>query len=535
MPKVANIIANRLYEAGCRHAFGIPGGEVLSQMEALEQAGIRFTLVKHENPGGFMAEGTHHATGAPGILMATLGPGVANAVNVIANAWQDQVPMIFLTGCLDAAEGVTYTHQIFDHSALLKPITKASLRVCEGAVAATIDKAIAIATDGQPGPVHVDIPISVANFEEPESNRPNRVQPAPMAPASGPQIEAARQALSTAKRPIIIAGIDVLHHGAAEEVAAFAKDFNIPLLTTYKGKGILPEDHPLALGAAGLSPKADDLLLPLVAQADMIILAGYDPIEMRSGWRDPWGSNVMVVEFSAIPNTHYMHQARHSFIGDVGAGIAALRSRVTPSETWPDGEAAAVRATVKSAFAGDGSWGPDLLVQTARKALPRNTIATVDTGAHRILFSQVWEAYEPRSVLQSTALCTMGVAMPMALGYKIANPERPVVAFSGDAGMEMVLGDLATLRDCGLAVIIIVFVDESLSLIEMKQRDRGKDNLGVDFGGTDWKGVTEAMGGVGIIAGDAQTLEREIKVALDRETYTLIACPIGRKAYDGKI
>nr|MCS5607917.1 thiamine pyrophosphate-binding protein [Alphaproteobacteria bacterium] len=156
----ADILARCLYRAGCRHAFGIPGGEVLAVMAALDRAGIQFELCKHENSGGFMAEGTHHVTGAPGILLATLGPGVANAANVMANALQDQVPLIFLTGCVDPVEAATYTHQIFDHKALLTPITKASLTLADGAVGVLTDKAVAIATAYPPGPVHIDIPIS---------------------------------------------------------------------------------------------------------------------------------------------------------------------------------------------------------------------------------------------------------------------------------------------------------------------------------------------------------------------------------------
>ena len=111
----ADIIARRLAEAGCRHAFGIPGGEVLTLIDALELAGIEFRLARHENAAGFMAEGTHHMTGAPGILVATVGPGAANALNVAANALQDRVPLIILTGRVDAAEAITYNHQVFDH------------------------------------------------------------------------------------------------------------------------------------------------------------------------------------------------------------------------------------------------------------------------------------------------------------------------------------------------------------------------------------------------------------------------------------
>ena len=133
MPTAATLIAERLAAAGCRFAFGIPGGEVLTLIDALAAAGIRFVLAKHENAAGFMAEGTWHQTGAPGVLVATVGPGIANAVNVIANAHQDRVPMIVLSGCVDAAEQQTYTHQVFDHQALLRPITNATLMAVDGA------------------------------------------------------------------------------------------------------------------------------------------------------------------------------------------------------------------------------------------------------------------------------------------------------------------------------------------------------------------------------------------------------------------
>ena len=157
MPTAAEVIAERLYEAGCRHAFGIPGGEVLFLMDALENVGIKFILVKHENSGGFMAEGTHHFTKAPGILLATVGPGVANAVNTVTNCLQDQVPLIFLTGCIDPNVTETFTHQVFDHGHLLKSVTKASFSIVDGAVDATIDKAVSIAMDDKPGPVHIDV------------------------------------------------------------------------------------------------------------------------------------------------------------------------------------------------------------------------------------------------------------------------------------------------------------------------------------------------------------------------------------------
>tara|TARA_R110002167_G_scaffold248206_2_gene454206 strand:+ start:74 stop:463 length:390 start_codon:yes stop_codon:yes gene_type:complete len=128
----------------------------------------------------------------------------------------------------------------------------------------------------------------------------------------------------------------------------------------------------------------------------------------------------------------------------------------------------------------------------------------------------------------------MGCAMPLAMGHKIANPDTPVIAFTGDAGMEMILGEMATLRDMKLPVVTIVFVDESLSLIELKQRANSQDNVGVDFGGTDFAAVAQAMGGNGVTATSREALMSAIEAGLNADTFTIIACPIGRKAYDGR-
>ena len=194
-----------------------------------------------------------------------------------------------------------------------------------------------------------------------------------------------------------------------------------------------------------------------------------------------------------------------------------------------------VRQDLRDAFAGDGQWGPAAVLQVAREVLPRGTVATVDTGAHRILLSQMWECYEPHTLLQSSGLCTMGCALPLATGYKVVRPDRPVVAFTGDAGLEMVLGELATLRDTGLPVIVIVFIDESLALIEMKQRGSGYPNTGVDFGATDFVGVGAAMAMHSVWVDDKQGLESALRKALTSPQSSLIACRVGPRSYDGKI
>ncbi|QFT98067.1 Acetolactate synthase [Roseovarius sp. THAF8] len=534
--RAADVLAQRLYQAGCRHAFGMPGGEVLTLVDALEKAGIRFTLVKHENAGGFIAEAVHHRDGAPAILVATVGPGAMNGVNVVANAEQDRVPMIVLSGCVDADEALTYTHQILDHRAVFRPITKATFELTAAGAGIIADKAVALATEPRCGPVHIDVPISVADTQVPaDAPRPVRVPASPAAP-SGADAARAREALATASRPIAVVGLDVLQDGSHTVLRAFLEQFGIPFVTTYKAKGVLPEDHPLCLGGAGLSPLADTHLLPLIAKADLVLCIGYDPIEMRTGWRNAFDpARQTVIDIAAVPNTHYMHQASLNFVGHTGETLEMLAQGTPVGTTWPDDEPAAARKALASAFPDTDEWGPAGVIAETRAVMPDDTLATADSGAHRILLSQMWRCTEPRGLIQSSALCTMGCAVPMAMGLKIAEPNRPVVSFSGDAGFLMVAGELATAAELRLTPIFLVFVDASLALIELKQRQRQLANKGVDFARHDFAAMGRAFGGAGHTVRTRAELRTALQAALHCDTFSVIAAEIEPGGYDGRI
>ncbi|MEY8827996.1 thiamine pyrophosphate-binding protein [Sedimentitalea sp. XS_ASV28] len=533
--RAADILARRLYDAGCRHAFGMPGGEVLTLVDALERAGIRFILAKHENAAGFMAEGVYHRDGAPGILVATLGPGAMNGVNVVANALQDRVPLIVLTGCVDEDEALSYTHQVLDHQAVFRPITKASFRLTAKGAGIVADDAVLTATAPRPGPVHVDVPIGVADTVVPDTMARQNRRPAPVVP-HGADLAQARDWLARAQRPLAIVGLDVLNDSSAPVLQAFIEHFRIPFITTYKAKGVIDEDHPLCLGAAGLSPLADTHLLPLVQQADLVLAIGYDPIEMRPGWRDAWDiSRQNVIDIAAEPNRHHMHRAGLDLVADTGATLEAMAQGTPIVDTWPGGEPRHVKEALKRAFPTDEEWGPAAVIDECRKVLPRDTLATADSGAHRILLSQMWTCHAPRDMVQSSGLCTMGCAVPLAIGLKLAAPDRPVVSFSGDAGLLMVAGELATAAEHGTAVIFVVFVDASLALIELKQRQRQMSNLGVDFPRHDFAAMGRAFGGNGMTVRTRAELHAALAQAQMADRFTVIGAEIDRNAYDGRL
>jgi len=395
------------------------------------------------------------------------------------------------------------------------------------------DKAVTIAMEGRPGPVHLDVPISVASAEATGTGilRTPRVAVAP----TGAARERAKAALGSAKKPMIIVGVDAMTEGAAEAVLLAADTLSAPVITTYKAKGLIPESHDLALGGAGLSPKADKILLPLVAEADVILAIGYDPIEMRAGWQNPWDpQRQMVIDITAEPNHHYMHHATLNIVGDCAASVEAiLADPVGPG--WTDGQIARTKAALADAFSQPTVWGPAQVIATCQDTLPDDTLATADSGAHRILLSQMWQCGFPRALTQSSGLCTMGCAVPLAMGAQIVEPDRTVVAFSGDAGFLMVAGELATAAELGLRTIFVVFVDASLALIELKQRQRQLKNRGVDFGRTDFAAVAQAFGGNGVSVASKEALEAALEAAQNADTFTLIAAEIDRGAYDGAL
>jgi acetolactate synthase-1/2/3 large subunit len=596
MTRIADTIAATLHAHGIRHAFGMPGGEVVTLIDGLEAAGIRFHLARHETAAAIMAAGASVTKATPGLLVATVGPGLANAVNGIADAAQEHVPLVVISGIVDRPTRARYTHQVIDHAALLRPLVKASFEVEPESAGPTVARALATALAEPMGPVHLDLSPAVAAMPDP-APRPF-APPAVLRPAIGPRdpaIAALADRLSQARRPLILAGLEAAQGGAGPALLRLAERLGAPVVTTYKAKGLVPEDHPLALGGAGLSPLADAVLLPLFERADLLLFVGYDPIEMRLGWLDPVSEPDRIVEITAAPADHAMHHAGTRLLAAPAAAIAALaeaidaddirtddnrgegdgasrylsrlagevgrpqddRVRAGPgldkepspgaadaaptspasgrgtveAPTWPDGGPAAARAALAERFAARADWGPHTIIEVLNRAVGDEDLVTVDAGAHRILLSQKWVARRPLSLLQSTGFCTMAAALPLAIGAKVATPSRRIVAVMGDGGLEMGIGELATLRDLGLPVTIVLFQDQSLALIALKQSSAGLAPHGVGLGLTDFAAVADGFGGHGRTVAGAPELAAELAAARTRDRFTLIACRFDADAY----
>jgi acetolactate synthase I/II/III large subunit len=380
--------------------------------------------------------------------------------------------------------------------------------------------------------VHIDVPVDVAESESTEVAM--QAEAGAIAGAIEPaDIDTAVQLLTSCKRPLAIAGVDAVLEDAGAAITAFCRAHHIPMVTTYKGKGLMPESDALCLGAAGLSPLADKTLMPLIAQADCLLLLGYDPIEMRVGWRNPWDDKKTVIEITPVVRDHGMHAVSVSLVGKLASTLNALTHVAT--DRWEGHAPTTARAILQKDFSGPDSWGPHAAFRVLRDILPDETVVTADSGAHRILLSQMWECRAPRALLQSSGFCTMACALPLAAGAKLGRLGVPVVCVVGDAGLDMAAGELATLRDLNLPVIICVLVDESLALIDLKQRKSQLPSIGVSFGRTDFAAVARAYGGHGANVTNTSDLASELEMALSRNCFSVIAIHIPNRAYDGYI
>lgn len=538
--RVADVLAREFIRAGIRVAFGIPGGEVLTLIDALAAAGIDFVTTRHEMGAGIAAQGVWAASGVPGLFVVTVGPGVTNAVNAIANAALDRAPLIVVSGTVEQRRPHGYTHQVLDQCALLRPIVKASFIANAASIARIAEDALELACAHPRGPVHIELAMSLAEqAAEAEYKAKPRDAHAPH-PMDAARLREAAEWLGRARRPLILAGLEAVDHAVASAVRDIARAHAIPLLTTYKAKGLLDERDPLCIGAIGLSPKADALAQPLLRSADAVLLAGYDPVEMRASYVDPFSPSARVIELSGAARAHAVHSAQREIAGDLARNLRVLERelcRHPRQPTWPEGQPARVQTQLRETFAPERAPGfsPLSVAHTLARALPDDAYLTLDTGAHRIVASQVLRAKWPGQIQQSNGLCTMGFALPCAIGLSLAT-QRRVIAVMGDGGFDMLVGELATLRDLALPVTCVVFDDRSLALIDLKQRASGFERRGVWLGATDHVAVARAFGGRGWRVHHSAELAYALTEALGAtDTFSVISCALERGAYEGLI
>jgi len=531
---VSEVLAETLRAAGIPFAAGHPGGEVTHLIEGLRRRGVPFYLTRHEATAAFLAAAYGELTGRPGLCIATLGPGATNLISGVAHAYLDRAPLLALTGQIPTDRYLRFPHQRLDLGGLYRPVTKLTVRLEAETVRETVHLALRLAVTERPGPVHLELPSNVA--AQPAAERPGLAERwgdwLPVAGSEGAvaadptALQAALDRLERARRPLIAVGLAALRGHAPAYLVALAERLGAPVVTTTKAKGVIPEDHPLAAGVFDMYGEA--VVRELVGQSDCVLAVGLDATEFIH----PWTFTVPVVYLDTVPNTDQFVPAVCEVVGPLGPLVAALAARVTPGPRWPADEVARHRTRLRAAIEGQGpELQPQQVLAVARRLFPRETVVSVDVGAHKILAGQYWTTYAPRTYLVSNGLSAMGYSLPAAMAARLVHPDRPVLAFVGDGGLGMYLGELETVARLGLRLVVVCLNDQSLSLIRLGQVRRGYPPYGVDFRNPDFAAVARECGWTGLAAETVAEVERALRVALESPGPVLVEARIQPEGY----
>jgi acetolactate synthase-1/2/3 large subunit len=461
----ADLIVATLKAAGVKRGFGIPSGNVLPLMEAMRKGGVDFVLTAHEGSAGFAADVTARMTGAPGLCIATLGPGATNLTTGVGNAWLDRSPLIAITCNLNTDQLGRRIQMWIDHHALFKPITKATLQLQKGRIGEMLVEAIRLALSEPMGPVHLDLPEDVALAPTNEAV-PTLASPAKTAPAPEAAIARAAELIAAARRPIAVLGSSAMRVVDPALLRSVIERHNLPFATTTMAKGMVDEDHPLSLGC--IERACRQVQRKILRSADLIVGLGYDTIEVEY---EAWIGDVPLLQIDiepvdVAPSVKLAHQA----VGDLDASLARLAALSASTHAWTPAEIAEHRRAFQAALRpASASFTAHAAIDAVRRALPRNGILSFDVGAHTHQIASQWPAHAARNFLITNGWSSMGFGLPGAIAAKLARPDLPVVCLIGDGCFQMTCGEVATAKRLGLALPIVVLDDRWLALIKVKQ------------------------------------------------------------------
>ena len=568
----AAAIVAALAGAGTRLMFGVPGGGPnLDVVGAAAAAGMSFVLAHGETAATIMAATCADLTGAPGAVVVTRGPGLASAVNGIAHAALDRLPVIVIADTVPAHQRDRVSHQRLDQTALGQSVAKAALTAGPGQADPAAELAVRLALAAPAGPVAInmdpgadavpamagaaatdtapvtgtapatgtmpvtdDAPASTngaVTTNGPAAGSGTLPAPRAGADAAGRELAPLAAALRGARRPVLLLGPGALAHAAAVREALTGS--GIPALHTYRARGIMPDS---GAEAAGLVT-GGTMEWPLLAASDLIVGFGVDPAEMIPAAWDYAARTILVSETSTVAA-----EAGRYFTGGT-ALVAPLSAAIELIAAhrhhggWPPAagrtaKTGALAGLREAARAAPGLLSPQDVVTTVRANTPPETIATVDAGAHMLVAMPLWEVDEPHRLLISSGLATMGYAVPAAIAAALCTPGAPVVAFTGDGGLGMTLMEIETTVRLRLRVVVVVFNDATLSLIKIKQRPAGHGGpAAVGYRPASFAAVATALGAAGAAVSDAAGLASELAAALNRDGPTVIDASIDPATY----
>lgn len=507
----AQFLVQALKKQGVTQVFGYPGGAIMPVYDALYDGGLAHQLCRHEQGAAMAAVGYARASGQVGVCIATSGPGATNLVTGLAEALLDSVPLVAISGQVPCAAVGTDAFQEVDVLGMSLSCTKHSFMVTDPAdLGRVIAEAFAIATEGRPGPVLIDLPKDVQLAAVPSQSPLFAVeQPDPLNPA---ELTVARTLLAGAERPVLYVGGGVGMANAEQQLRDFAATTGMPAVTTLKGIGALDPDSPVYLGMLGMhGTKAANLA---VQQCDLLVVVGARFDDRVTGKLEEFAPEAKVIHLDVDAAEFGKRRA-----ADVG--ITTDLKRVLPAlamtltlDPWREHCATMAREyAFRYDHPGQAIYAPALLKELSSQ-LPDTSVVACDVGQHQMWVAQHMRFTSPRNHLSSAGLGTMGFGLPAAIGAKMSRPDDEVVLVSGDGSFMMNVQELGTIRRAQLKVKMVLLDNQRLGMVRQWQElffdgRYSETNLSDN---PDFVALAAAFG----IPGETITCKEEIGPALDR-------------------
>ncbi|EOB8626231.1 acetolactate synthase AlsS [Staphylococcus aureus] len=531
----ADMVIDTLKNNGVEYVFGIPGAKIDYLFNALIDDGPELIVTRHEQNAAMMAQGIGRLTGKPGVVLVTSGPGVSNLTTGLLTATSEGDPVLALGGQVKRNDLLRLTHQSIDNAALLKYSSKYSEEVQDPeSLSEVMTNAIRIATSGKNGASFISIPQDVISSPV-ESKAISLCQKPSLGVPSEHDINDVIEAIKNASFPVLLAG---MRSSSAEETNAIRKlveRTNLPVVETFQGAGVISrelENH--FFGRVGLfrNQVGDELL----RKSDLVVTIGYDPIEYEaSNWNKELDTQIINIDEVQAEITNYM-QPKKELIGNIAKTIEMISDKVDEPfinqqhldeleqlRTHID-EETGIKATHE-----EGILHPVEIIESMQKVLTDDTTVTVDVGSHYIWMARNFRSYNPRHLLFSNGMQTLGVALPWAISAALVRPNTQVVSVAGDRGFLFSSQDLETAVRKNLNIIQLIWNDGKYNMVEFQEEMKYKRSSGVDFGPVDFVKYAESFGAKGLRVTNQEELEAAIKEGYETDGPVLIDIPVNYK------
>ncbi|MBU6984901.1 acetolactate synthase AlsS [Staphylococcus aureus] len=531
----ADMVIDTLKNNGVEYVFGIPGAKIDYLFNALIDDGPELIVTRHEQNAAMMAQGIGRLTGKPGVVLVTSGPGVSNLTTGLLTATSEGDPVLALGGQVKRNDLLRLTHQSIDNAALLKYSSKYSEEVQDPeSLSEVMTNAIRIATSGKNGASFISIPQDVISSPV-ESKAISLCQKPSLGVPSEQDINDVIEAIKNASFPVLLAG---MRSSSAEETNAIRKlveRTNLPVVETFQGAGVISrelENH--FFGRVGLfrNQVGDELL----RKSDLVVTIGYDPIEYEaSNWNKELETQIINIDEVQAEITNYM-QPKKELIGNIAKTIEMISDKVDEpfiNQQHLD-ELEQLRAHIDQetgikATHEEGILHPVEIIESMQKVLTDDTTVTVDVGSHYIWMARNFRSYNPRHLLFSNGMQTLGVALPWAISAALVRPNTQVVSVAGDGGFLFSSQDLETAVRKNLNIIQLIWNDGKYNMVEFQEEMKYKRSSGVDFGPVDFVKYAESFGAKGLRVTNQAELEAAIKEGYETDGPVLIDIPVNYK------